>query len=62
MDAQDAADTLLPPCVPVLELPEHAAVVATFVEYNHSLLSKRKRCEDMQTEDGAAGSAGCNRP
>jgi len=69
MDAQDAARTLLPPCVPVIELPEHAAVLANFVAYNHSLLSKRKRCEDMQTADGAAGTAdgaagtaGCNRP
>jgi hypothetical protein len=53
------ADTLLPP---VIELTDHAAVFANFIEYNHSLLSKRKRCEDMQTEDGAASTAHCSRP
>ncbi len=63
----DAAGALLPPCIPVIELTDHAAVCANFIEYNHSLLSKRKRCDDMQTEDGAVASprsstADCNRP
>jgi hypothetical protein len=66
-DVQDAAGALLPPCMPVIELTDHAAVCANFIEYNHSLLSKRKRCDDMQTEDGAvvsprSSTADCNRP
>jgi hypothetical protein len=55
-DSQDAAGTLLAPPLgmSLIELPGTAAVRANFTEYNHSLLRKRKRCEDMQTEDGGA--------
>jgi hypothetical protein len=55
-DIQDDAGTLLAqtPCMSLIELPGTADVRANFTEYNHSLLQKLKRCEDMQTEDGDA--------
>lgn len=51
LNIQDAASTPTAPCMPFMELPARAAACALFAEYGHSLLRKRKRSEDMETED-----------